>query len=100
MNARLTRNPPPLQLPGFSLAAQLQEVICRATEREPAHRYGSAHEFARDLEHLDQVGVAPRPELRESTWHGPAASRILLYAALVLLPVLLVLIMVLLSHRH
>lgn len=100
MNARLTRNLPPLQLPGFPFAAQLQEVVCRATEREPAHRYGSAHEFARDLEHLDQVGIAHRPELTENTRRLPELSRILLYGALVLLPVLLVLMMVALGHRH
>lgn len=99
MNARLTRNLPPVQISGFPLAGQLQEVICRATEREPAHRYPSAHEFAHDLEHLDQVGVAHRPELT-SSGRARKPSRVLLYAAVVLIPVLLGLAMLLLSHRR
>lgn len=100
MNARLTKGLPPLQLPGFPLAAQLQEVVCRATEREPAHRYASAHEFARDLEHLDQVGVAHRPELKAARRGAGTMPRVLLYAAIMLAPVLLVLAMLLLSHRR
>lgn len=100
MNARLTRTPPPIRFADFPLGAELQEVICRATEREPRNRYASAHEFAHDLEHLDQVGVAPRPELTSS---GPAApsrwSRILLYAAIVVIPLLLFGLMLLVSHR-
>lgn len=100
MNARLTRNPAPLNLTGFPYAAQLQEVICRATEREPRNRYASAHEFALDLEHLDQVGVAHRPELTQSGDHSPARrSKVLLYSAIILLPALLFLLMMLLSRR-
>ena len=32
----------------------------RALERDPKNRYASAREFARDLTHLDQVGVTDR----------------------------------------
>lgn len=99
MNARLTQNVPPLQISGFPLAAQLQEVVCRATEREPGHRYATAHEFARDLEHLDHVGVAHRPELADGKRAGKSSSRALLYAAIALIPVLLFLLMLLLG-RH
>lgn len=96
MDARLTRNPPPLRLPGFPLAPQLQEVVCRATERDPVHRYGSAHEFARDLEHLDQVGVEHRPELIAP--RRRVSSRALLYVAIALVPIVLFLLMLLLQH--
>jgi serine/threonine-protein kinase len=98
MNARLTRSLPPLRLTEFALAPQLQEVLCRATEREPRNRYASAHEFGMDLEHLDQVGVAERPEL---TGKGSAtpASRILLFALIALVPIILFVVMLLLS-RH
>jgi eukaryotic-like serine/threonine-protein kinase len=98
MNARLTRNLPPLRLTGFALASQLQEVLCRATEREPRNRYASAHEFGVDLEHLDQVGVAERPELTAKS-SATALSRILLYALIALVPVALFVLMLLLS-RH
>ncbi len=99
MNARLTRNPPPIRVAGFPLAAQLQEVICRATEREPRNRYPSAHDFHTDLEHLDQVGVAHRPELTKSGEAGKVLMKVLLYAAILVVPVVLFVLMLLFS-RH
>lgn len=100
MNARLTRTPPPIRVADFPLAPQLQEVLCRATEREPRNRYASAHEFAHDLEHLDQVGIAHRPELAQSTEVSPKRWRqALLYASIVLVPLLLFALMLLVSHR-
>ncbi len=99
MNARLVQNIPPLRLPEFPLAAQLQEVICRATEREPRNRYASAHEFGLDLEHLDKVGVVERAEPVKPEGAKPKSpSRVLLYAAIALVPILLFLLMLLLAH--
>jgi eukaryotic-like serine/threonine-protein kinase len=57
-------------------------------EREPKNRYASAHEMAWDLEHLDQVGVADRPELTE--WKRRRTQwprRLAYYAMLALIPV-------------
>jgi eukaryotic-like serine/threonine-protein kinase len=73
-----------------SISRQLQEVIYRALERDPRNRYASARDFARDLEHLDQVGIADRPELRD--WkkkRGQKSRKYLLYAVLVLIPILI-----------
>ena len=89
MNDRLLNNPiPPRELnPAISL--QLQEVIYRAIEREPQNRYSTANEFAWDLEHLDQVGVADRPELQN--WkerRTPWLRRILFYVAMALIPII------------
>jgi serine/threonine protein kinase len=88
MNDRLLNNPvPPRELePGIS--PQLQEILYRALERDPKNRYGSAREFAWDLRHQDEVGVAERPELRD--WkhrRSPLHRRILFYAMLGLIPV-------------
>jgi serine/threonine-protein kinase len=88
MNDRLLNNPvPPREIdPGIS--PELQEIIYRALERDPAKRYASAREFARDLEHPEQVGVAERPELRD--WkrrRSPWPRRILFYVMLALIPV-------------
>jgi len=85
---RLTSYPvPPRELdPGIS--PQLQEAIYRALERDPRDRYASAREFARDLTHLDQVGVTDRPEVRE--WRERQTSplrKLAFYAALALIPV-------------
>ena len=93
------RNPPPIRLADFPLAAQLQEVLCRATEREPRNRYASAHEFHSDLEHLDQVGVAHRPELTQSGEAQQVLTKVLLYSAIIVIPVVLFLLMLLISHR-
>jgi len=87
MNDRLLNNPvPPRELdPGIS--PQLQEVIYRALERDPGNRYPNAHEFAQDLLHLDQVGVAERPELEN--WRrrrSPLLRRVLFYILLALIP--------------
>jgi serine/threonine-protein kinase len=73
------------------ISPELQEVIYRALERDPKSRYATAKEFAWDLTHLDQVGVAERPELRD--WkqrrQNPWLRRALFYAMLTLIPVVI-----------
>ncbi|MDE3165754.1 MAG: serine/threonine protein kinase [Acidobacteriota bacterium] len=89
MNDRLLNNPIPPREHNPAISPEMQEVIYRAIEREPQNRYSTANEFAWDLEHLDQVGVADRAELRE--WkkrRTPIFRRILFYAAMALIPVL------------
>jgi serine/threonine-protein kinase len=88
MNDRLLNNPVPPREIDPTISPQLQEVIYRALERDPATRYARAREFAWDLEHLDQVGVAERRELRD--WkrrRSPWPRRILFYFVLVMIPV-------------
>jgi serine/threonine-protein kinase len=73
-----------------AISPQLQEVIYRALEREPRNRYANAHDFARDLEHLDQVGVADRAELRD--WKKGRSSqprKVALYVAMALIPIVI-----------
>jgi serine/threonine-protein kinase len=65
IDERLTTFPVPPRELDAGISSQFQEVIYRALERDPQNRYSSAREFARDLTHLDQVGVTDRPELRE-----------------------------------
>src|SRR6202042_227883 len=88
MNDRLLNNPMPPREIDPTISPQLQEVIYRALEREPAKRYPNAHDMIWDLQHLDQVGVAERPELRNwKTRREPLARRILFYVMLALIPV-------------
>ncbi len=61
MNDRLLNNPVPPRELDPAITPELQEIIYRALEREPRNRYANAREFAYDLEHQDQVGVASRP---------------------------------------
>jgi len=73
-----------------TISPQLQEVIYRALEREPQNRYPNAHNFAKDLQNLDAVGVADRPELRD--WkkrRGQQSKKVLFYALIVLIPILI-----------
>jgi serine/threonine-protein kinase len=101
MNDRLINHPLPPRVAEPSISPQLQEVLYRAIEREPKNRYPSAHAFALDLEHLDQVGVADRAELNQWKKSGPPVSRnMLLYSALALIPILLFVAMLLLSRHH
>jgi len=73
-----------------SISPHLQEVIYRAMEREPQYRYPSAHDFAFDLEHLDQVGVAARPEIQQwKTRRAGGMRKAVLYAVMVLLPLVI-----------
>jgi len=90
MNDRLMNNPIPPREVNPEIPPELQEVIYRALEREPQNRYSTANEFAWDLEHLDQVGVAERAELRD--WKirkTPLARQILFYVAMALIPVVI-----------
>jgi serine/threonine-protein kinase len=88
MNERLLNNPIPPRELDPAISPELQEVIYRALEREPKNRYAHAREMAWDLEHLDQVGAADRPELKE--WKRRRAQwprRLAYYAMLALIPV-------------
>jgi serine/threonine-protein kinase len=88
MNDRLLNNPIPPREADPSVTPQLQEIIYRAIERDPKNRYATAREFANDLAHQDQVGVAERPELRD--WkkrRTPWLRRLAFYIMLALIPV-------------
>lgn len=90
MNDRLLNNPIPPRELDPSISPQLQEVIYRAIERDPKNRYPNAREMASDLEHLDQVGVAERPELHDwKTRRTPWVRRILFYIMLALIPIII-----------
>ena len=83
-----------------AVSPQLQEIVCRALERDPRHRYATASEMAWELEHQEQVGVeegARRPALRHRLMLD--TRRMLLYAGLALAPVTLFVIMLLLAKR-
>lgn len=101
MNDRLLNHPIPPTIADPTISPQLQEVLYRALERDPKNRYATAHEFLHDLEHLDQVGVADREELKNWQRRKSHLSRkILYYGALALIPVVVLLVMILFAHMH
>src|SRR5271170_5627500 len=90
MNDRLMNNPIPPRELNPEISPQLQEVIYRALEREPQNRYASAKELAWDLEHLDQVGVADRAELRDwKTRRTPWLRKVAFYIFIALIPIVI-----------
>ena len=100
MNDRLLNNPIPPREVDPSISPQLQEVIYRALERDPKNRYSTAREFALDLQHLDQVGVAERPELHD--WkkrRTPWVRQVLFYILLALIPVAIIGLLLLVAKR-
>jgi len=100
MNERVLNDPKPARKLNPEITPELQEILNRALERDPRHRYSTANEMAWDLEHQEQVGVeegARRPALRG--FRLPGARRMLLYASLALVPVALFGLMLLLAGR-
>lgn len=101
MNDRLLNNPIPPREAEPSVSPQLQEIIYRALERDPKKRYATAREFAWDLEHQDQVGVAAdRIELRDWKRRRTAWPRkLLFYFMLALIPIVIFALMLYLAHH-
>ena len=101
MNERVLNDVKPPSELNPAISPALEEILYRALEREPRHRYATASEMMWDLEHQDQVGVEPRG----SRPGGNAGKRslvnkkLLLYAAMILVPVLLFVIMLVLARR-
>jgi eukaryotic-like serine/threonine-protein kinase len=91
MNDRLLNSPVPPRELDSSITPELQEIIYRAIERDPAKRYQSAREFAHDLQHPEEVGVAgDREEL--TNWRArkqPRTRQILIYVAMAMVPILI-----------
>ncbi|HTA81265.1 MAG TPA: serine/threonine-protein kinase [Terracidiphilus sp.] len=101
MNERLLNHPVPPSVADPAVSPQLQEVLYRALERDPKNRYATARDFAHDLQHLDEVGVEDRPEIHN--WRkrkSHLTRKILYFSGLALIPVIILLIMVLIAHRH
>ena len=90
MNERLLNNPIPPREADPSITPELQEIIYRALERDPANRYPTAREFIHDLEHQNEVGVADREEMHD--WRvrkTGVGKKILTYVGLALIPIVI-----------
>ncbi len=99
MNERLLIDPKPARELNPEIPPAIEEILFRALERDPRHRYATAAEMAWELEHQDQVGVeagARRPALRKRGFLSN--KRMLLYAGLALVPVVLFVVMLLLAR--
>ena len=82
------------------VSPELEEILKRALEREPRNRYQTASEMAWELEHPEMVGVEEperRPVVGGITL--PRVRKLVFYAALVLTPIFIFLLMVILAKR-
>jgi len=99
MNERVLNDPKPARKLRPEISAQLQEILYRALERDPRHRYATANEMAWELEHQDQVGVEEERRPKLGGLRLPAARKLLLYGCLALVPLVLFVLMLLLARR-
>ena len=100
MNDRLINHPVPPRELDPAISPQLQEIVYRALERDPANRYSSAHEFANDLSNPESVGVAERCELQNWKSRRSSGSKaILMYVMYAMIPVIVFFLM-LIAARH
>jgi eukaryotic-like serine/threonine-protein kinase len=100
INDRLLNHPTPPRELDPEISPQLQEIIYRALERNPANRYASAREFTKDLANPESVGVADRDELRDWKLRRSSRSRtILKYVMFAMIPII-IFILLLITARH
>jgi serine/threonine protein kinase len=100
MNERLLNNPEPPRELNPEISPEIQEIIYRAMEREPQNRYPTAREFAHDLTHPEQVGIADRAEL--TNWRErrePWRKKAMLYVGLALIPIILFTLLIWVAKR-
>jgi serine/threonine protein kinase len=108
MNERLHRDPTPPREINPEISRPLQEIICRAMERDPRNRYVSAREMAMELDHHDRSGITevldqqvPRrcQQRYNGNRRGPLLKRVLTYASLAMIPAFLFGLMLLVAHH-
>jgi len=105
LNARVTGDPVAPRKLNPELSAQAEEIVLRALQRDPAHRYGSAAAMKADLdtiEHIRVSGLVSR--LKEPTaWKPSLLERPLVLAAALLSPLAIgaiVLVVLIIRRAH
>ena len=101
MNERVLNDVKPPRDLNSEISPELEEILYRALEREPRHRYATASEMMWDLEHQEQVGVEPRGSRPAGHNNKGTQSRkkLLLYSALIVVPILLFALMLVLARK-
>ncbi len=99
MNERVLHDPEPAKKLRPEISPELNEILNRALERDPRRRYQTASEMAWELEHQDQVGVDDERRPARGNMKLPAVRRLLLYAGLALVPIVIFGLMVMLARR-
>jgi eukaryotic-like serine/threonine-protein kinase len=101
LNQRLLRTPPPPRDIDRAVTPQIQEIIFRAMERDPANRYQTARDFAHDLTNPEQVGITEREEASgNGLIHAAPNRRAWYYLALALIPVAIFALLLFVAHMQ
>ena len=101
LNDRLVNHPIPPRELDPAISPQLQEIIYRALERDPANRYPNAREFANDLVNPASVGIAERDELQN--WQARRSARprtVLKYMLIAMIPIVLFILLLVTARRN
>lgn len=100
MNERVLHDPKPPRKANPAISPEVEEILYRALERDPRHRYATATEMAWDLEHQEQVGVDERDRRPVAgSRRLPGRHTLFLYVSLALVPVIIFGLMLILA-RH
>ena len=99
MNERVLNDVKPPRELNPEISPELEEILYRALEREPRHRYATASEMMWDLEHQEQVGIEPRGERPVKLAGRKVNKKVLLYAGMALVPVVLFALMLLMAKK-
>jgi serine/threonine protein kinase len=99
MNERLLIDPPSPRGLNPEISPVIEEILYRALERDPRHRYATAHELMWELEHQEQVGIEDRGRRSGVRGRRGVNQRVLLYAGMALVPLILFALMMLLAKR-
>jgi serine/threonine-protein kinase len=100
INERLLIDPKPARELNPEISPEVEEILFRALERDPRHRYSTAAEMAWELEHPELVGAGDRerrPSLHRRIF--PNTQKMVLYLGLALVPLVLFVVMLLMAKR-
>lgn len=101
LNQRLLSPPPAPREIDPSVSPQLQEIIFRAMERDPANRYQTARDFAHDLVNPEGVAIVERDEPSQmGLVHATGTKRAWYYVALALIPIAIFALLLLVAHSQ
>jgi serine/threonine protein kinase len=109
MNERLHRDPTPPPEINPEISRPLQDIICRAMERDPRNRHASARQMAVELERPDRSGIAEEvdEQIPRRSQQRPSGNpyesflkRVLTYACLAMIPAFLFGLMLLVAHHN
>lgn len=104
MNDRLINDPPPPREIDPEISVEMQEIIFRALERDPEIRYASARKLAEDLAHPENVTVTDRSArqiqkaMRKSKLVPRLERRVMSYAMLAMIPVVILALVLLVAR--